>query len=387
MAEPAASPVVIIGSGLAGYTAAREFRKLDKQTPLVIVSRDHAGFYSKPMLTNAIAGRKTAVTLVMKSAMKMAEELRAAVLARTEVRQVDTAAQTVQFASRESLAYRDLVLALGADPIRLPLEGDGAADVLSVNDLDDYARFAERLEGVSQVAILGGGLIGCEFANDLLARGITPTVIDPAAGPLSRLLPPAAGEWLRQRLEAAGARFCFGVTATRIDLSARGYALGLVDGGRLEAGLVLSAIGLRPRTGIAREAGLAVHRGIVTDRRLATSAAHVYALGDCAEVEGHTLPYVMPIMQQARALAATLAGTPTAVNYPAMPVVVKTPACPTVVCPPPLDATGAWSVQAFDDALEARFHAADGVLLGFALMGGATTQRQALAAQVPGLLV
>jgi rubredoxin-NAD+ reductase len=95
----------------------------------------------------------------------------------------------------------------------------------------------------------------------------------------------------------------------------------------------------------------------------------------------------MPIMQQARALAATLAGTPTAVNYPAMPVVVKTPACPTVVCPPPLDAAGAWSVQAFDDALEARFHAADGVLLGFALMGGATTQRQALAAQVPGLLV
>jgi rubredoxin-NAD+ reductase len=386
MTEDSALPVVVVGSGLAGYTAAREFRKLDKQTPLVVVSRDHAGFYSKPMLSNALAGRKTAATLVMKTAAKMAEELSATVLAHAEVQRIDTSARTVHLADGQSIGYRDLVLALGADPIRLPLEGDGAADVLSVNDLDDYARFAERLDGVSQVAILGGGLIGCEFANDLLARGIAPTVIDPAAWPLSRLLPAAAGAWLRERLEAAGARFLFGVAATRIDCSASGYTLGLNDGSRIEAGLVLSAIGLRPRTTLARDAGLAVQRGIVTDRQLATSAAHVYALGDCAEVEGHTLPYVMPIMQQARALAATLAGTPAAVIYPAMPVVVKTPACPAVVCPPPMDAVGEWTVQAGIDALEARFQGADATLLGFALLGSATSQRQALAAQVPGLL-
>ncbi len=381
-----ALPVVIVGSGLAGYTLAREFRKLDKQTPLVILSRDAAGFYSKPMLSNALAGKKTAATLVMKPAAKMAEELPATVRSHATATAVDTIAQTVSLAEGEVLAYRDLVFALGADPIRLPLEGDGAADVLSVNDLDDYARFAERLESVASVTILGGGLIGCEFANDLLARGIVPTLIDPAAGALSRLLPPAAGEWLRERLEAAGARFRFGVAATRIERHGSGYVLELTDGSRVEAGLVLSAIGLRPRTGLAREAGLVVNRGIVTDRLLAASAAHVYAVGDCAEVEGHTLPYVMPIMQQARALAATLAGTPTAVIYPAMPVVVKTPACPTVVCPPPVAARGEWSVQASADALEARFRGTDGTLLGFALMGSATSQRQALAATVPALL-
>ncbi len=386
MTEAAALPVVVVGSGLAGYTAAREFRKLDRQTPLVVVSRDAAGFYSKPMLSNAQAGRKTAATLVMKTAEKMGEELAATVHAHAELRQIDTTAQVVLLADGESIAYRDLVLALGADPIRLPLEGDSADGVLSVNDLDDYARFAERLEGVSRVAILGGGLIGCEFANDLLARGIAPTVVDLAAWPLSRLLPAFAGAWLRERLEAAGLRFRFEVAATRIDCSASGYTLGLNDGSRIEAGLVLSAIGLRPRTALAHDAGLAIRRGIVTDRMLATSAAHVHALGDCAEVEGLTLPYVMPIMQQARALAATLAGTPTAVIYPAMPVVVKTPACPTVVCPPPLDAVGEWSVQSDAQALVARFHGADGRLLGFALMGSATSQRQALAAQVPGLL-
>ena len=381
-----ALPIVVIGSGLAGYTLAREFRKLDKQTPLVLISRDHAGFYSKPMLSNALAGKKTAATLVMKPAAKMAEELPATVRTHATVIAVDAIAQTVTLAHGETVAYRDMVFALGADPIRLPLDGDGAPDVLSVNDLDDYARFAERLESVATVAILGGGLIGCEFANDLLARGIVPTVIDPAPGALSRLLPPAAGEWLRERLEGAGVRFRFGVAATRIERHGSGYVLGLTDGSHVEAGLVLSAIGLRPRTDLAREAGLAVNRGIVTDRLLSASAAHVYAVGDCAEVEGHTLPYVMPIMQQARALAATLAGTPTAVLYPAMPVVVKTPACPTVVCPPPVASSGEWSVQSTADALEARFRGSDGTLLGFALMGSATSQRQALAATVPGLL-
>lgn len=379
-------PIVILGSGLAGYSAARELRKLDKATPLVVVSRDHAGFYSKPMLSNALASGKTAETLVMKPVEKMIEELGAVVRARTEAARIDTAARRVHCIDGEAFTYRDLVLAVGADPIRLPLAGDGAADVLSVNDLDDYARFAARLEGVQRVAILGGGLIGCEFANDLLARGIAPTVIDPAAAALSRLLPPQASAWLQARLEAAGVRFRFGVAAERVDRTAPGHTLTLTDGGTLEADLVLSAIGLRPRIALAQAAGLTVNRGIVVDRMLATSAPHVHALGDCAEVEGHSLPFVMPIMQQARALGATLAGTPTALKYPAMPVIVKTPSCPTVVCPPPPGAVGAWSVTANNDALEARFEGADGKLLGFALMGAATARRQALAAQVPGLI-
>ena len=109
-----------------------------------------------------------------------------------------------------------------------------------------------------------------------------------------------------------------------------------------------------------------------------------------AEVEGHLLPYVLPLMAQARALAATLAGKPTPVTYPAMPVVVKTPAWPTVVCPPPAQAQGQWQVTETDEAVEARFLGTgadgNGQLLGFALQGKAVTQRQALAAQVPAIL-
>ncbi len=390
--------VVIVGSGLAGYNVARELRKADAAVPIVLVSRDHAGFYSKPMLSNALASKKTPATLVSKSAEKMAEEVQLRVLAHTSVSGIDAAARTLTLSSGEVLPYRDLVLALGADPLRIPLQGNAADTVLSVNDLDDFARFTEQLDTaagwrpVQRVAILGAGLIGCEFANDLLHRAIQPTVLDLAERVLPRLLPPEASARLQARLQEGGASFRFGVGATAVNRSASGQGLTvtLCDGSTLDTDLVLSAVGLQPRTGLASAAGVAVGRGIRVNRALATSVPHIHAVGDCAEVEGHLLPFVLPLMAQARALAATLAGHPTPVAYPAMPVVVKTPAWPTVVCPPPAQAPGQWQVTETDDAVEARFvgTGADGQaqLLGFALQGKAVTQRQALAAQVPAWL-
>lgn len=382
--------VVIVGSGLAGYNVARELRKADANVPIVLVSRDHAGFYSKPMLSNALASKKTPATLVTKTADKMAEEVKLRVIAQTEVTAVDTAARTLALSNGETLPYRDLVLALGADPIHLPLQGDAADTVLSVNDLDDFARFAQALDQgpVKRVVILGAGLIGCEFANDLLHREIQPTVLDLAERILPRLLPPEASARLQDKLQAGGARFRFGVGASAVDKGPNGLVVTLSDGSTVETDLVLSAIGLKPRTQLATQAGIKLARGIQVNRALATSAPHVYAIGDCAEVDGHLLPYVLPLMAQARALAATLAGKPTQVVYPAMPVVVKTPAWPTVVCPPPLMAEGEWHVTQNDDEVVARFVVPDQPeqLLGFVLQGKAVTQRTALAAQVPALL-
>ncbi len=390
--------VVIVGAGLAGYNVARELRKADAAVPIVLVSRDHAGFYSKPMLSNALASKKTPATLVMKSAEKMAEEVQLRVLANTSVTALDTTARTLTLSSGEVLPYRDLVLALGADPIRIPLQGDAADTVVSVNDLGDFARFAELLDTaaggqpVRRVAILGAGLIGCEFANDLLHRAIQPTVLDLAERALPRLLPPEASARLQAKLQEGGASFRFGVGAVAVNRAPNGQGLvvTLSDGSTLDTDLVLSAIGLKPRTQLAADAGIAVGRGVQVNRELVSSVPHVHAIGDCAEVAGHLLPYVLPLMAQARALAATLAGKPTPVSYPAMPVVVKTPAWPTVVCPPPAEAQGQWQVSDTDEAVEARFvgTAADGseLLLGFALQGKAVSQRQALAAQVPALL-
>lgn len=385
-------PVVIVGAGLAGYNLARELRKASPEVSIVVVSQDGAGFYSKPMLSNALASGKTAATLVMKSAEKMAEELRARVLPRTRVTQVDANAQTLTLHSGEVLRYRDLVLAVGADPVRLPLQGDGADAVLSVNDLDDFARFAQALDTAAagqpaqRVVILGGGLIGCEFANDLLARGVVPTVVDVADRVLARLLPAEASALLQARLEAGGAQFRLGVSVVAVNRSTSGLSVVLNDSSTLKADLVVSAVGLQPRTTLAEQAGASTGRGVQVDRGLATSVPHVYALGDCADVSGQWLPYVMPLMQQARALAATLAGTPTPVAYPVMPVVVKTPAWPTVVCPPPAGASGQWQIHATEEALEGRFVSDEadtaGQLRGFVLQGKAVSQRQTWVAQM-----
>ena len=378
-------PVVIIGSGLAGYALARELRKLDVVTPLVILSRDEASFYSKPMLSNALASGKSAAQIASASAEQMAAQLGTRIMAGTEVEAIDTARCTLH-AGEVAIRYSKLVLALGADPIALPLAGDAANEVMRVNDLAAYARFRAAIEGKQRVVLLGAGLIGCEFANDLAAAGYRVRVIDPAPRPLGKLLPEAAAERVQLGLAAMGVVWHLGTTARSVSRAVSGLRVDLADGTALEADAVLSAIGLRPRTQLAQHAGLKIHRGIVTDRRLQTSAADAYALGDCAEVDGQTLPYVLPIMQAARALAKTLTGTATPVVYPAMPVVVKTPAMPVVVCPPPA-LPGSWKLQQDVSGIEARFEDESGKLLGFALVGAATARKQALTRLTPPVLV
>src|SRR3569833_1887634 len=268
------SGVVIIGSGLAGYTLAKEFRKLAPDTPLRIVTADDGAFYSKPLLSNALAKGKTAETLPTATAAQLAEPLKAVI------------------------------------------------------------------------------------------------------APRGRLMPPACGLSLQMALEKAGVEWHLGVRAQRVVRRPRGFAITLSNGAVVEADCVLSAIGLRPKLALAQQAGLHVHRGIVVDRDLHTSADQVYALGDCAEVEGLVLPFVMPIMHAARALAQTLAGTPTAVTYPAMPVIVKTPACPIVVSPPPPDAAGQWEITPMEGGVRALYRAEDGRLLGAGARRGRAPARR-----------
>jgi rubredoxin-NAD+ reductase len=393
-------PVVIVGSGLAGYTLAREFRALDRESPLVLLTADDGRYYSKPMLSNAFKTGKTPDTLAIASAAEMAVQLPADVRTHTRVTALDIAASVVTTGD-DRIEYRALVLAMGADPIRLAIAGDGAADVLSINDLGDYSRFRARLDAdvgqpsgrqvgrkpdSQRIVILGAGLIGCEFANDLRAAGYDVEVVDVAPHPLGRLLPPKAAASLRAGLEAIGVRFHFGASCEAVERDGGIYRVTLSTGHTVAADLVLSAVGLRPRTALAAAAGLQINRGIVTDRFLRTSRPNVYALGDCLEVEGLVLPFVMPIMHAARALAQTLAGTETPVTYPAMPVVVKTFSHPTVVSPPAAGADGAWEETVADGSVKALFRDAHGALLGFALTGRASAERQALMRLLPPVL-
>lgn len=379
------APVVIIGTGLAGYNLAREFRKLDSQTPLLLITADDGRSYSKPLLSTGFAANKDADSLGMATAGAMAEQLNAEIRTHTRVTRLDPAHRRV-WIGNEPVPYRDLVLAWGAQTIRVPVEGDAADAVYPINDLHDYGRFRAAAAGKRRVLILGAGLIGCEFANDLLQGGHEVDLVAPSEQVMPGLLPLQAAEAVKRGLEGIGARFHLGFTLERLERTADALQATLSDGSQRACDLVVSAVGLRPRTELAAEAGLEVKRGIVVDRLLKTSAEHVYALGDCAEVEGLSLLYVMPLMAGARALAKTLFGNPTFVSYGPMPVTVKTPACPVVVSMPAVGSAGSWSVEARGNDVKALYLGACGELLGYALTGAAVLERLALNKQLPPVL-
>ena len=433
-------PVIIIGSGMAGYTLARELRKLTTSLPIVMVCQDSGDSYAKPTLSNAYAQNKLADTIANASAAKMAETLNLTLLNFHHVTDINTDEQVIVVrsltnqASQITLAYRDLVLATGAHSRLLPNLAINHQTIFAVNHLDDYKSFQQRLNTLKsqksapiKVAIIGAGLIGCEFANDLIGQNpanptadITVAVFDKAARPLAQQLPSQAGVMLQDALTQSGVTFYLGTDITsittnvntNIDTSDNATVTISFDRDKqsqtFEADIVLIAIGLVANTDLAASANIAiassqhinptithlprtVQQGIKVDAYLATSAKHIYAIGDCANVMGSYMPYVMPLMNQAKALAKTLADpnmAPTKVAYPAMPVAIKTPSLPLVVLPVSgqySDDQLYWQTTQTTDGMVMTAHPKDDPhsILGFVLAGKeAAKQRLTLTKQV-----
>ena len=155
-------PVVIIGSGYAGYSVARELRRRDKNVRLSVLTADDGSFYSKPSLSEARSRGVKPDDLVSKTAEQMAAQVKGKVRTGVRVQAIDRVGHKV-ILDQEILAYSRLVLALGADPIRLPVSPAAEGRVFSVNDLGDYRRFVQAITGRQRIAILGAGFIGCEM--------------------------------------------------------------------------------------------------------------------------------------------------------------------------------------------------------------------------------
>ncbi|HSW69654.1 MAG TPA: FAD-dependent oxidoreductase [Gammaproteobacteria bacterium] len=378
------NPIMIIGTGLAGYQLAKEFRKLDQTTPMTIVTADDGKFYSKPLLSTALTSGKTADMLPIATADMMAEQLKAAILTQQYVSAIDPIEKHITI-NNNKIFYSKLILACGADVIKPPIEGEASDEILFINHIYHYSEFRELLKNKKRIVILGAGLIGSEFANDLSNAGYEVHVIAPAKAPLDLLIPEEIGKLLQTALEENGVHFHLGCVATHIDKKNNLYHLNLSDGTALETELVLSAIGLKPHVALAHAVGAAVNRGIIVNRYLETSVTDIYALGDCAEVEGHVLPYITPLLNCSRALAKTLSGTKTAVDYSGMPIIVKTPAHPIVVCPPPKQIEGNWKIEKMNHSVRALFYSQENKLYGFVLTNEAVKERMNLVKEIPGL--
>ena len=367
-------PIVVVGSGLAAWTTIKELRKHDAQVPVVMVTAASGDAYPKPALSTAFAQGKQADQLRNGLATDLAAAQHVLLHAHTRALSLDLAAKQLH-TSHGVLDYNRLVLAHGANPIRIPLQGDATDAVLSVNQLEDYAVLRERLQPGASVLIMGAGLIGCEFANDLINAGFKVHVVDPSLRPLAALLPPETSTQLQNALSDLGVVWHWGESVTQVNHGANGVQAQFQSGDTLTVDVVLSAIGLRANTDWLSAAGLLCDRGVLVDAYLQASDPQVYALGDVAQYASagnRTLPYVMPIMTAARALGASLGGQATEVVFPVMPVAVKTPALPLLIAPPAPDLDGAW--QRISDGIW-QFKNAQAQCLGFVLAGSQTSLR------------
>lgn len=357
--------IVVVGSGLAGYGVLRELRKLAPDARLTLVTQDDGHFYSKPALSTALAKGKVADTLITTPAEKMVAQLKLDLRAGRIVEAIDRQDKAV-LTTGGPIFYDRLVLALGADPVRPPIDGDAAHRALAVNNLDNYRDFREALPGGARVLVMGGGLVGTEFANDLSASGYQPVVVDMLGHPLAQLVPPGVGQMIRDALSEKGVEWHLGRKVLAIHKGEKGIRAELDDGLVIEAAAVLSAVGLRPHIALAQEAGLEVARGIKVDQTGRTSDPAIYAIGDCAEYPQGLAAYVTPIMAAARAIAPSALGTPTDIRFPPLSVQVKTTAYPVVLLPAPVGVDGQWQEVANDErGLKYHYKDADGTIRGY----------------------
>lgn len=381
--------IIIIGSGLGGYTLVREIRRLNKEKRILIVTADDGTYYSKPMLSTGFAKHKSAAALAGKSANQMADDLDITVYANTQVLSIDKEQKRVNIENAlESIIYSEtLVLATGAEPVNIPLPKALEGRTLAINDLMDYGTFREQLGGQKNVAIIGSGLVGTEYANDMVNGGLNVSVIALDDGPLQLLLPPTLSQTVQQQLADLGINWHFNCSIEDACLNDNEQIeLSLTNGTKLTCDIVLSAVGLRPRTQLAKAAGLVVSQGIKVDANLQTSDENIYSLGDCAEINGNVLMYVAPLTVSAKALAKTLTGEATPVKIPASPVIVKTPGCPVVANPPPKDSEGQWQIEGEAPDLKACFYDNDNNLTGFGLCGKKVMERMKLSKQLPAII-
>ena len=371
-------PIVVIGSGHAGLTLTRELRMINKEIPIILVTQDDGCAYYKPNLSKAIALGKSANDLMMKSSKHIEKEQDIIIKTETKVLSINVKERFITVDAgngTERIAYQSLVLGTGAAPIKLPIKGNAKDDVISVNTLDEYREFRDIIENKERILVIGAGFVGIEFASDIGYLGHNIDVVDMEAWPLRRALPEELGKAIVDSFPKDKVNFHFGKSVVAVDSKGQGYEVTFASGEKLMTDVVLSAVGIRLNIDLAKDADIETNRGIIVDNCARTSAKHIYAIGDCAEICGQTLPFIVPATAAAKALAKTLlTSVVTELRVPHLAVAVKIPTCSTIVCPS-LSREGEWKVEGEAPDFIARFTNAEGEVTGFALTGKATTQK------------
>jgi nitrite reductase (NADH) large subunit len=305
-------PLVVVGNGMAAARLVDELAKVALGRYAIAVIGDEPRLaYNRVLLSSVLAGETASHDIELRPASWWRDRgvtLKYGCVA-TEV---DVGRRELKIAHEESIAFSRLILATGSAPLRLNVSGADLAGVHTFRDSRDVDLLLTLAAQKKRVVVVGGGLLGLEAAYGLAKAGAPVTLIHLMDRLMERQLDAPAGELLKSLVERKGIKILLNANTARIYGETRVEGVELTDGRKIDADAVIFAAGIRPNIALARDAGIAVNRGVVVDDHLQTGAPDIFALGECAEHRGICYGLVEPAYEQARVLAGHLAGAPSA---------------------------------------------------------------------------
>jgi NADPH-dependent 2,4-dienoyl-CoA reductase/sulfur reductase-like enzyme/nitrite reductase/ring-hydroxylating ferredoxin subunit len=283
--SPAPADIVIVGGGAAGFASAEMLRREGYEGAVTILSADSAIPVDRPNLSKDFLAGKAPEDWVFVKPKEFYEERKIDLRLGQSVSAIDVEKKRVSLADGTSRPFDRLLLATGAEPIRLDIPGADKPHVFTLRSLGDSRAIIARAEKSKTAVVIGASFIGLEAAASLIERGLEVHVVAPETRPLEKVMGPVIGDFIRAEHEGHGVVFHLGRKPGAIEET----HVVLDDGTKLAADLVVMGVGVRPRTSLAEKAGLRVDRGVLVNAFLETSVPGIYAAGDIAR-----FPYALP---------------------------------------------------------------------------------------------
>nr|WP_283816161.1 FAD-dependent oxidoreductase [Bradyrhizobium manausense] len=304
--------MVIVGNGMAAARLVDELAKTALgRYAVAVIGEEPRLAYNRVLLSSVLAGETGSHEIELRPA-DWWRHRGVTVRYGYRVTEIDTGRRELKIEGEESMEYSKLVLATGSTPLRLNVPGADLAGVHTFRDSRDVDLLLTLAAARKRVVVVGGGLLGLEAAYGLAKAGAPVTLLHLMDRLMERQLDLPAADLLKTLVERKGIRILLNASTARIHGEGHVEAVELADGSRIEADAVIFAAGIRPNIALAKEAGIAVNRGIVVNDVMQTASSDIYALGECAEHRGSCYGLVEPAYEQARVLARHLAGRPAA---------------------------------------------------------------------------
>ena len=307
--------LVVIGNGMAGCRAVEEILAREPgRYRITIFGAEPRVNYNRIMLSPVLSGEKSFEDIIINDAAWYADNA-IELVSGDPVIAIDPSEKAVRSRSGQTVSYDKLLIATGSDPFIIPVPGKDLPGVVTFRDLDDVDKMLAAAEagksaGGGDAVVIGGGLLGLEAAHGLSLRGMKVTVIHLMPTLMERQLDEAAAWLLKAELERRGQTILTQADTAEIYGDGKVEGVRLKDGREIPASIVVMAVGIRPATGLARDAGLDVGRGILVDDHMVTSDPDILSVGECVEHNGMVYGLVAPLWEMCRSLADGLAANP-----------------------------------------------------------------------------